>query len=86
MVAWLVTIVPGIKDHVVTILIYRLSRRRVDDLYVTTDEHGNQKLRWKERKRPDLTKIRELFGLPASELPEDVPNEGPDAAPERGGM
>jgi hypothetical protein len=144
MVAWLVTMVPGIEEHVVTILNYRLSSRRVaeiieqlyvdqrmglanrleyaktgksscparlalvdgvpyaeelwcgtgdrffwarkvDDLHVTADEHGNEKLTWKEGKRPDLSKIRELFGPPASELLEVDPNAEPDAAPDRGG-
>jgi hypothetical protein len=138
MVAWLVTMVPGIEEHVVTILNYRLSSRRVaeiieqlyvdqrmglatrleyaktgksscparlalvdgvpyaeelwcgsgdrflwarkvEDLHVTTDEHGNEKLTWKERKRPGLSKIRELFGPLASELPEDTPSAEPGA-------
>ena len=38
--------------------------RKVDDLKVIVDKAGNEKLVWKERKRPDLSKIRELFGTP----------------------
>jgi hypothetical protein len=137
MVAWLVTLVPGIQEQVVTILNYRLSgkkvakiveqlyvdqrmdfadrleyartgksscpakpasvdgvpyseevlcgsgdrffwARKVDDLRVTTDEEGNERLTWNERKRPDLSEIRERFGPQASELSDDDIGLGPD--------
>ena len=126
MVAWLITMVPGTTEEVITILNYRLSHRtvgvfmerlyverreglsgfleytktgkancpwklatvdgvpwseelwcgsgdrvfwarKVDNLKVINDENGCEKFVWRERKRPDLTAVREALGLPAPE-------------------
>jgi hypothetical protein len=143
MVAWLITMVPGIEEHVVTILNYRLSSksvgaimeqlyvdqrmglesrleyaktgkgscptrislvdgipygeelwcgsgdryfwaRKVDNLCTTTDEQGNVKLTWTERKRPDFSEIRELLGQPALEAPAVSRAAEQNAAADRG--
>ena len=129
MVAWLITMVPGVQEEVITVLNYRLSNktvgpimerlyierreglsglleyiktgkarcpwklanidgvpysdelwcgsgdrlfwaRKVDNLKVVIDEHGHEKFVWTERKRPDLSQVREALGLPAP-----TPNE-----------
>lgn len=123
MVAWLISMVPGINEEVITILNYRLSNRtvgaimerlyierregmnslleytktgkakcpwqgttvdgvpwgeelfcgsgdrffwarRVDNLKVIVDENGREKFTWTERKRPDLSKVREALRVP----------------------
>jgi len=120
-VAWLITMVPGAHEEVITILNYRLSNRtvgaimerlyverreglsdlleytktgkarcpwkistvngvpwgeeltcgsgdrffwarKVDDIRVVTDPAGRDRFVWKERKRPDLSKIRDALG------------------------
>jgi len=45
--------------------------RKVANLKVIADEHGYEKLVWTERKRPDLSKIREALGLPPPEYPKN---------------
>ena len=124
MVAWLITMVPGVQEEVITILNYRLSHRtvgaimerlyverreglsglleytktgkarcpwtisvvdgvpwgeeiwcgsgdrcfwarKVDDLRVVIDPDRKERFVWTERKRPDLSKVRETLGLPA---------------------
>lgn len=37
--------------------------RKVDHLHVVEDSEGREKLSWSERKRPDLSAVREALGL-----------------------
>jgi hypothetical protein len=126
MVAWLISMVPGTTQEVITILNYRLSprtvgaimerlyierraglsvlleytktgkancpwksarvdgvpwseelwcgsgdrfswARKVDNLKVINDENGREKFVWTERKRPDLSAVREAHGPPSLE-------------------
>jgi hypothetical protein len=41
--------------------------RKVDSLKITSDGQGPERLIWAERKRPDLSHIREAIGLPPLE-------------------
>ncbi len=127
MVAWLITMVPGVEEDVITVLNYRLSSsrvaaimerlyverreglsslleytktgkprcrarvsivdgvpwseelmcgsgdrffwaRKVDNLHVVTEVGGRERLIWTERKRPDLSGVRESLGLPQPDL------------------
>lgn len=36
--------------------------RKVDNLEITTDKDGHEKLTWTERKRPDFTAVRKALG------------------------
>lgn len=37
--------------------------RKVDNLHVVEDSEGRERLSWSERKRPDLSAVREALGL-----------------------
>ena len=39
--------------------------RKVDDLRVAIDPVGKERFLWTERKRPDLSRVRDALGLPA---------------------
>lgn len=144
MVAWLITMVPGVEQRVITVLNHRLSSRtvgkymeqlyvehrmglstrleyaksgispcparftlvdgvpyadelwcgsgdrcfwarKVEYLRVTTDEHGSERLVWRERKCPDLSKFRDLLGPKAADFTGDRRETESGTAPDPAG-